>query len=234
MFPGPYILNWTLATIFCQYRLIAETDNFNIPMAQHNKNLFLAYSSLLEVSSGDDGGSVWQGAKRLCSISSCGFSGSFYPLLPQYIDSTILQCFGVLHWILCFQLADEGSERGREILEDGAGSHGDQAGSDDIASVDFCPLSFTYHYYLTVRGSWEMQSLWPGKKFSEHVTVSLGFPSGSVVKNPPTKQEKWVQYLGQEDPLENEMATDSSILTWEIPWTRSLAAIVHGVSKSWT
>ena len=59
MFPGPYILNWTLATIFCQYRLIAKTDNFNIPMAQHNKNLFLAYSSLLEVSSGDDGGSVW-------------------------------------------------------------------------------------------------------------------------------------------------------------------------------
>ena len=80
-----------------------------------------------------------------------------------------------------------------------------------------------------------MQSLWPGEKFSEHVTVSLGFfPGGSVVKNPPTKQEKCVQSLGQEDPLENEMATASSILTWEIPWTRSLAATVHGVSKSWT
>jgi hypothetical protein len=55
-----------------------------------------------------------------------------------------------------------------------------------------------------------------------------------VVKNPPTKQEKCVQSLGQEDPLENEMATASSILTWEIPWTRNLAATVHGVSKSWT
>ena len=32
-------------------------------------------------------------------------------------------------------------------------------------------------------------------------------------------QEMWVQSLGQEDPLENEMATCSSILAWEIPWT---------------
>ena len=32
-------------------------------------------------------------------------------------------------------------------------------------------------------------------------------------------QEMWVQSLGQEDPLENEMATHSSILGWEIPWT---------------
>ena len=32
-------------------------------------------------------------------------------------------------------------------------------------------------------------------------------------------QETWVQPLGQEDPLEEEMATRSSILAWEIPWT---------------
>ena len=31
-------------------------------------------------------------------------------------------------------------------------------------------------------------------------------------------QETWVQSLGREDPLEQEMATHSSILTWEIPW----------------
>ena len=35
-------------------------------------------------------------------------------------------------------------------------------------------------------------------------------------------QETWVQYLGQEDPLEKEMATHSSILIWEIPWTEGL------------
>ena len=32
-------------------------------------------------------------------------------------------------------------------------------------------------------------------------------------------QEMWVQSLGREDPLEEEMATDSSILAWEILWT---------------
>ena len=31
-------------------------------------------------------------------------------------------------------------------------------------------------------------------------------------------QEMWIQSLGQEDPLEEEMATDSSIFAWEIPW----------------
>ena len=46
-----------------------------------------------------------------------------------------------------------------------------------------------------------------------------GFSSASVVKNPPAKQETWVQSLHWEDPLEKEMATDSSILAWRIPWT---------------
>ena len=35
----------------------------------------------------------------------------------------------------------------------------------------------------------------------------------------PARQETWVQSLGQEDPLEKEMATHSSILAWRIPWT---------------
>ena len=40
-----------------------------------------------------------------------------------------------------------------------------------------------------------------------------------VVKNLPAMQETRVQSLGQEDPLEKGMATHSSILAWEIPWT---------------
>ena len=40
-----------------------------------------------------------------------------------------------------------------------------------------------------------------------------------MVKNPPAKQETQVQSLDQEDLLEKEMATHSSILAWEIPWT---------------
>ena len=47
----------------------------------------------------------------------------------------------------------------------------------------------------------------------------MGFPGGSVVKNPPAMQKMWVRSLGQEDPLEKEMASHSSILAWEIPWT---------------
>ena len=48
---------------------------------------------------------------------------------------------------------------------------------------------------------------------------NVGFPSSSAVKNLPSMQETWVRFLGREDPLEEEMATHSSILTWKIPWT---------------
>ena len=39
-----------------------------------------------------------------------------------------------------------------------------------------------------------------------------------MIKNPPSKQERLVQSLGQEDPLQKDMATHSSVLAWEIPW----------------
>ena len=41
-----------------------------------------------------------------------------------------------------------------------------------------------------------------------------------MVKNLPAMQETQLQSLGQEDPLEKEMATHSSILAWRIPWTK--------------
>ena len=40
-----------------------------------------------------------------------------------------------------------------------------------------------------------------------------------LVKNLPAMQETWVQSLGREDPPEKRMATRSSVLIWEIPWT---------------
>ena len=52
-----------------------------------------------------------------------------------------------------------------------------------------------------------------------------GFPGDSVVKNPPAVQEMWVWLLGQEDPLEEEMTTHSSILAWEIPWAEELGGL---------
>ena len=45
------------------------------------------------------------------------------------------------------------------------------------------------------------------------------FLSDSMVKNPSAMQETQVQFLGQEDPLDKEMATHSSVLAWRIPWT---------------
>ena len=69
----------------------------------------------------------------------------------------------------------------------------------------------------------------------EGYSVFKGFPGGSVVKNPPAMQEVSVQSLCREDPLEKEMATHSTILAWEVPWTgRAWWVIVHGVTKSRT
>ena len=63
----------------------------------------------------------------------------------------------------------------------------------------------------------------------------VGSPSGSVVKDPPAKQKMWVPPLGQEDPLEKEMATHSSILTWEIVWTEEPGGLQSiGLQKSLT
>ena len=51
-------------------------------------------------------------------------------------------------------------------------------------------------------------------------SLLIGFPGGSVVKNPPAKQKTPVWSLGREDPLEEDMATHSSILAWENPMDR--------------
>ena len=51
---------------------------------------------------------------------------------------------------------------------------------------------------------------------------SLYFLVAQRVKRLSAMQEIWVRSLGQADPLQKEMATHSSILTWEIPWTEDL------------
>ena len=56
-----------------------------------------------------------------------------------------------------------------------------------------------------------------------------------TVKRLPTMRETQVQSLGQEDLLEKEMATHSSILAWKIPWTEKPGGLqVQGVAKSRT
>ena len=46
-----------------------------------------------------------------------------------------------------------------------------------------------------------------------------------MVKNLPAVSDMWVQALGQEYPVEEEMATHSSILAWRIPWTEELCGL---------
>jgi len=53
-----------------------------------------------------------------------------------------------------------------------------------------------------------------------------------MVKHLSTMRETWVRFLGQEDPLEKEMAPHSSTLASKIPWTEEPG--VHGVAKSRT
>ena len=52
-----------------------------------------------------------------------------------------------------------------------------------------------------------------------HTHTYGAFLMAQLVKNLPAMQETWVQPLGREDPVQKEMATHSSILPWEIPWT---------------
>ena len=55
-----------------------------------------------------------------------------------------------------------------------------------------------------------------------------------MIKNLLAMQEMWVRFLGQEDILEKEMATHSSILAWRIPWTEKPGGLQSmGYEKSW-
>ena len=74
-----------------------------------------------------------------------------------------------------------------------------------------------------------------------YIVRSRGLPGGSVVKN-LSVEETWVQSLGQENPLEEEMKTHSSPVAWETPWTEEPCGIqsvesqrvVHDlVTKQW-
>ena len=65
--------------------------------------------------------------------------------------------------------------------------------------------------------------------------VFLGFPGGSDGKESSCNAGDWIQSLGWEDPLEEGMATHTSILAWRSPMDREAwRATVHGFAKSWT
>ena len=75
-----------------------------------------------------------------------------------------------------------------------------------------------------------------GRSAGEGIGYPLQYSWASLlaqlVKNPPAMREAWVQSLGCEDPLEEGMATHSSILAWRIPMNRGAwRATVHGVTE---
>ena len=75
-----------------------------------------------------------------------------------------------------------------------------------------------------------------GRSAGEGIGYPLQYSWASLVaqlaKSPPAMQETWVPFLCWEDPLEKGMATHSSILAWEIPWTEEPDELtVHGIAK---
>ena len=75
----------------------------------------------------------------------------------------------------------------------------------------------------------------PGEGIGYPLQYSWASLVAQTVKNPPAIQETRVRSLGWEDPLEESMATYSSILAWRIPMGRGAwLTTVHGVTKSQT
>ena len=70
---------------------------------------------------------------------------------------------------------------------------------------------------------------------SRHYHLSLHYYLAQMAKNPPTMWETWARSLGWENPVEEGMATHSSIFAWRIPMERGAwRATVHGVAKGRT
>ena len=94
---------------------------------------------------------------------------------------------------------------------------------------NFNDLSLTFLLCIPFSGS-------PGSLcfFSSTNTCDRDFPGGSVVKRLPAMQETWIRFLGQEDPLEKEMAIHSSTFAWKIPWTEEPDRLQFIGSQSWT
>ena len=84
-------------------------------------------------------------------------------------------------------------------------------------------LSVTYTQIWTRASTYPQGTLGGSHYFCKDMCFPRnGFPGGSAVKNPLAMQETHethVQFLGQEDPLEEGMVTHSSLLAWRIPWT---------------
>ena len=99
-------------------------------------------------------------------------------------------------------------------------------GSPISPSIVLCPtptLSFVPPSYKNlcyyIKSTWIIQASLPSSKYLIQNSLSRDFPGGSDSKESPCNAGDLGSILSQEDPLEEGMATHSSILAWRIPWT---------------
>ena len=116
--------------------------------------------------------------------------------------------------------------------------------SSQSVSCTYCVLAYLIHLTIAAKRRWcylhftgENTEFRQVKENRFTITL-LGFPGGTSGKEPACqcrRQETRVRSLGQEDPLEEGMATHSSILAWRIPMDRGAwQATVHRVTESGT
>ena len=90
----------------------------------------------------------------------------------------------------------------------------------DSSFLRFCYLQGPWNQFPRVaEGLLYLQTVQLFNCYFPTALFKVGFPGGSVVKNPPANTEDEALILVWEDPLEKEMAAPSSSLAWEIPWT---------------
>ena len=73
-------------------------------------------------------------------------------------------------------------------------------------------------HYMIVELVWSFR-ISASSEYSGLISFHMASLVAQTVKRLPAMQETWVPSLAQEDPLEKEMATHSSILAWKIPWS---------------
>ena len=84
-----------------------------------------------------------------------------------------------------------------------------------LSLINYNRHSFLYSITLKLEMS-KLVKRGKKRKVNQCVHIRTGFPGGSAVKKSPAEGQTWIQSLGQENPLKKEIATHSSILTWEI------------------
>ena len=82
-------------------------------------------------------------------------------------------------------------------------------------------MIYKYHSDIYFDQQWLIH-IWPESIFWTYTSKYYKVPQGLSRKTLPATQKTWVWSLGQEDTLEEEMATHSSILAWKTPWTENV------------